>query len=86
LTGWLDPRAIPLEDLTRRSRCPIQSASSPASDPPPVRRWCAVSPRAAIASPCWRATAIADVVRHVVHQDRSAWSFNVEVKPYGEVW
>lgn len=31
-------------------------------------------------------TAIADEVWHVVHQDRSAWSFNVEVRPYGEVW
>lgn len=30
--------------------------------------------------------AIADEVWHVVHQDRSAWSFNVEVRPYGEVW
>ncbi len=31
-------------------------------------------------------TAIADEVWHVVHQDRSAWSFNVEVRPHGEVW
>ena len=31
-------------------------------------------------------TAIADEIWHVVHQDRSAWSFNVEVRPYGEVW
>ncbi len=31
-------------------------------------------------------SAIADEVWHVVHQDRSAWSFNVEVRPYGEVW
>lgn len=30
--------------------------------------------------------AIAEEVWHVVHQDRSAWSFNVEVRPYGEVW
>ncbi|MGE0424916.1 MAG: SDR family NAD(P)-dependent oxidoreductase [Reyranellaceae bacterium] len=30
--------------------------------------------------------AIADEIWHVVHQDRSAWSFNVEVRPYGEVW
>jgi NAD(P)-dependent dehydrogenase (short-subunit alcohol dehydrogenase family) len=29
---------------------------------------------------------IADEVWHVVHQDRSAWSFNVEVRPFGETW
>jgi NAD(P)-dependent dehydrogenase (short-subunit alcohol dehydrogenase family) len=31
-------------------------------------------------------SAIADEVFHVVHQDRSAWSFNVEIRPYGETW
>jgi NADP-dependent 3-hydroxy acid dehydrogenase YdfG len=31
---------------------------------------------AAIADECW----------HVVHQDRSAWSFLVEIRPYGEAW
>jgi NAD(P)-dependent dehydrogenase (short-subunit alcohol dehydrogenase family) len=30
--------------------------------------------------------AIADEVWHVAHQDRSAWSFNVEVRPFGETW
>jgi NAD(P)-dependent dehydrogenase (short-subunit alcohol dehydrogenase family) len=30
--------------------------------------------------------AIADEVWHVAHQDRSAWSFAVEVRPFGEVW
>jgi short-subunit dehydrogenase len=30
--------------------------------------------------------AIADEIWHVVHQDRSAWSFNVEVRPFGETW
>ena len=30
--------------------------------------------------------AIADEVWHVVHQDRSAWSFNVEVRPFRESW
>ena len=30
--------------------------------------------------------AIADEIWHVVHQDRSAWSFNVEVRPFGESW
>jgi len=30
--------------------------------------------------------AIADEVWHVAHQARSAWSFNVEVRPFGEVW
>jgi short-subunit dehydrogenase len=30
--------------------------------------------------------AIAEEVWHVVHQDRCAWSFNVEVRPYGEAW
>src|ERR1700689_1092121 len=31
-------------------------------------------------------TAIADEVWHIVHQDRSAWSFNVEARPFGETW
>lgn len=30
--------------------------------------------------------AIAETAWHVVHQDRSAWSFDVEVRPFGEVW
>ncbi len=31
-------------------------------------------------------SAIAEEVWHVAHQDRSAWSFNVEVRPFGETW
>jgi NAD(P)-dependent dehydrogenase (short-subunit alcohol dehydrogenase family) len=31
-------------------------------------------------------TAIADEVFHLAHQDRSAWSFNVEIRPFKEVW
>jgi NAD(P)-dependent dehydrogenase (short-subunit alcohol dehydrogenase family) len=31
-------------------------------------------------------TAIAEEAWHIVHQDRSAWSFNVEVRPFGETW
>jgi short-subunit dehydrogenase len=30
--------------------------------------------------------AIADEIWHVVHQDRSAWSFNVEIRPFCETW
>lgn len=30
--------------------------------------------------------AIADEVWHVAHQDRSAWSFNVEIRPFAEIW
>ena len=30
--------------------------------------------------------AIADEVFHVAHQDRSAWSFDVELRPFGEKW
>ena len=30
--------------------------------------------------------AIADTVWHVAHQDRSAWSFDVELRPFGENW
>jgi NAD(P)-dependent dehydrogenase (short-subunit alcohol dehydrogenase family) len=30
--------------------------------------------------------AIADEIWHVVHQHRSAWSFNVELRPFGESW
>lgn len=31
-------------------------------------------------------TAIAEELWHLAHQDRSAWSFNVEVRPFREVW
>ncbi|WP_417519651.1 SDR family NAD(P)-dependent oxidoreductase [Minwuia sp.] len=31
-------------------------------------------------------SAIADEIWHVAHQDRSAWSFDVEIRPYGEEW
>ena len=30
--------------------------------------------------------AIAEEIWHVAHQDRSAWSFNVELRPFGESW
>ena len=33
-----------------------------------------------------KSTAIADEIFHVAHQDRSAWSFNVEIRPFGETW
>jgi NAD(P)-dependent dehydrogenase (short-subunit alcohol dehydrogenase family) len=33
-----------------------------------------------------RPAAIADEVWHVAHQDRSAWSFHVELRPFGEAW
>jgi len=33
-----------------------------------------------------RPQAIAGEIWHVVHQDRSAWSFNVELRPFGEYW
>lgn len=31
-------------------------------------------------------SAIADTAFQVAHQDKSGWSFNVEVRPFGEVW
>jgi len=31
-------------------------------------------------------SAIAEEIWHVVHQDRSAWSFNIEVRPFQETW
>jgi NAD(P)-dependent dehydrogenase (short-subunit alcohol dehydrogenase family) len=31
-------------------------------------------------------TAIAEEVWHVAHQERSAWSFNVEIRPFAENW
>lgn len=31
-------------------------------------------------------SAIADELFHVAHQDRSAWSFDVELRPFHEVW
>ncbi len=31
-------------------------------------------------------SAIADEIFHLAHQDKSAWSFNVEIRPFGETW
>jgi short-subunit dehydrogenase len=31
-------------------------------------------------------TAIAEEAWHLTRQDRSAWSFNLELRPYGEAW
>ncbi len=31
-------------------------------------------------------SAIADEIFHLAHQDKSAWSFNVEIRPFGESW
>ncbi|UCD68889.1 MAG: SDR family oxidoreductase, partial [Betaproteobacteria bacterium] len=31
-------------------------------------------------------SAIAEEMYYVAHQDRSAWSFRVELRPFGEVW
>lgn len=33
-----------------------------------------------------RPDAISDTVYHVVHQDRSAWTFEVDLRPFGEKW
>jgi short-subunit dehydrogenase len=33
-----------------------------------------------------RPAAIAEEIWHVAHQDRSAWSFNVELRPFAETW
>ncbi len=30
--------------------------------------------------------AIAETIYQTAHQDPSAWSFNVELRPFGEVW
>ena len=30
--------------------------------------------------------AIAEEGWHIAYQDRSAWSFNVELRPFGETW
>lgn len=30
--------------------------------------------------------AIADEIWHIINQNKSAWSFNVEIRPYGEKW
>jgi NAD(P)-dependent dehydrogenase (short-subunit alcohol dehydrogenase family) len=29
---------------------------------------------------------IADAVHHVVHQERSAWTFELDLRPFGESW
>ncbi|NIO43589.1 MAG: SDR family NAD(P)-dependent oxidoreductase [Burkholderiales bacterium] len=31
-------------------------------------------------------SAIADTIYHLAHQDRSAWTFNVDLRPYHEKW
>ena len=29
---------------------------------------------------------IAETIYHVTHQERSAWTFDVDLRPFGEVW
>ena len=31
-------------------------------------------------------SSIAEEIWHIVHQARDAWSFNVELRPFGETW
>ena len=31
-------------------------------------------------------SSIAEEIWHIVHQPRDAWSFNVELRPFGETW
>jgi len=31
-------------------------------------------------------SAIAETIYHVAHQERSAWTFHVDLRPFGEVW
>ena len=33
-----------------------------------------------------KASAIADEMFHIAHQDKSTWSFNIELRPFGEKW
>ena len=33
-----------------------------------------------------RPDVIAETVYHVAHQDRSAWTFEVDLRPFGEKW
>src|SRR5436853_364208 len=33
-----------------------------------------------------RPAGIAETVYHVAHQDRSAWTFEVDLRPFGEKW
>jgi hypothetical protein len=33
-----------------------------------------------------RPDAIADTVYHLVRQDRSAWTFELDLRPFGEKW
>ena len=47
-----------------------------------TRRWRSDKPDDFFIKPA----AIAEEIWHVVHQDRSAWSFNIEVRPFGEPW
>jgi hypothetical protein len=51
-------------------------------DVPWTRQVFADRPREFFAKPA----AIADTVWHVAHQDRSAWTFDVDLRPFGEKW
>ena len=33
-----------------------------------------------------RPASIADAMHHLVHQDRSAWTFELDLRPFGETW
>jgi hypothetical protein len=33
-----------------------------------------------------KTSANADEMFHIAHQDKSTWSFNIELRPFGEKW
>jgi len=33
-----------------------------------------------------KTSAIADTIWNVVHQDRSGWTFELDIRPFGEEW
>lgn len=51
-------------------------------DMPTTRRFFADRPDDFFLAP----TAIAETYFHLAHQDRSAWSFQVDLRPFGEKW
>jgi hypothetical protein len=51
-------------------------------DVPWTRQVFADRPDADFAQP----SAIAEAVHHVVHQDRSAWTFELDLRPFTENW
>ena len=77
--GYRGLRALPPH---RRLSCLAALRGDAVIDVPWTRQMFADRPDAFFVQPA----GIADAVHHLVHQERSAWTFALDLRPFGENW